>query len=106
MDKDLKKIALDIYTDKIFCSRQLRNPEKELSMVFIPLIFMDEEQRKKLEDYKPALMYEYYDKALPRVINGYPMFMSMHTLNEEESDKMWEYYEKIKTSVDVIVEKE
>ena len=96
-DEELKIIAQDFHSEKIFSDRHLRNPETELPMVFMALIFME---KKHLKDFKPVFIYEYLDKAIPGSINGYPMFMSMRTLNQEDFDKMWDYYEKIKSSID------
>ena len=44
-----------------------------------------------------GMVYEYLSKAGPMGLNGGPLFMSLRLLNKEDSQKVWEYYEKYKT---------
>jgi len=83
--KDLKKLAVDIVEDRVITDRHLsdRNNMHLLDHVFMPLGLGG------LEDVDPddvGLIYEYYDKALPRGINGYPMFLSMYLLNGKDAE--------------------
>jgi hypothetical protein len=83
--KDLKKLAVDIVESHVFTDRHLsdRNDMRLLLSVFIPLGL------GALEDVDPkdvGLIYEYYDKAGPRSINGYPMFFSMYLLNNKDAE--------------------
>ena len=99
-DEELKIIAQDLYTDKIFCDRHLRYPKSELNMVFMIILLMEKKDALKFQKEKPAFIYEYMNKAMPGSINGYPMFLSMQYLNQNDSEKMWKYHEKIKSSID------
>ena len=96
-DKELKKIAMDLADGKIFTDRHFSQREAETlaQMVFMPLALMDEQQVPLFMAEQPHLIYEYYDKAGPRAINGYPMFFSMQWLRKDESIIMFEYYDKL-----------
>jgi len=103
-DKELKQIALDLHSNKIFCDRHLKQITKHdphfIKMVFMPLVFMDGKELEKLRKRRVDFIYEYYDKAAPRNINGYPCFFSMRCLTENETERMFGFYNKIKDSVD------
>ncbi len=102
-DKELKQVAKDLWAGKIFCDRQIPEHDKSLLLsIFMPLIFMDKKTIKSMQREKISLIYEYYDRAGPRAINGYPMFMSCHTMTEPEAKKMFEYYEKFKELADTL----
>jgi hypothetical protein len=49
-----------------------------------------------------GMVYEYFDKAGPRAINGYPMFMSCAFLNQKDTEYVWEKYAKIKSVLDAV----
>lgn len=40
-----------------------------------------------------GLIYEYYDKAMPRGINGYPIFMSFNLLSKGDTVKMFNFFD-------------
>lgn len=50
----------------------------------------------KREEYfkNIGMVYEYMDKAGPRSVNGYPMFMSINVLSIEETKKFADKYNK------------
>jgi len=101
-DEQLKQIAKDLYTGLIFTSHHLSKTDfKNMAhLIFMPLVFMTEEQSKELKHV--SLIYEYLDQAGPRAINGYPMFMSMNYLTKDEHKKLLEYYKKVKSAMDSI----
>lgn len=96
-DLELKQLAADIYENKVFTDRHVHKEHSHiLSMVFIPLILktyeVEVEQGKEI-----SLIYEYMDKAGPRAINGYPIFLSVNFLTREEHERMNTFYESYKT---------
>jgi hypothetical protein len=101
-DEELKKLALDYYKGLIFSDRQCRTPEDARS-VFMILFFMNKKQLEALQKNPPKLIFEYYDKATPMAVNGYPTFFSCSFLSEEEFKKFAEFYDKIKGSVDEVL---
>jgi len=98
-DDELKQLAKDLYAGKIFTSNQLRKNDIP-GMVFMPLMFLSEEQNEKIKDV--TLIYEYLDKAGPRSVNGYPSFHSMNYLRKEDHEKVIEYFNKVKQVIESI----
>lgn len=80
--EDLKQIAIDLQAGRIFTNRHIPNPN-DIGMVFMVLMFMDQKDQYIPESI--GLVFEYYSKAMPRSINGMPMFTSMHYLNIEDT---------------------
>ena len=92
-DDELKKVAQDMRDGLLFSDRHCKDMY-ELKSSFLIIALMDEEQIKKLETDKIDFIYEYYQNAGPRSVNGRPIFLSCGLLNEEESKRMFEFYEK------------
>ena len=93
-DKELKEIAKDVVENKIFTDWHIREFEFKATapMVFMPLMFLEKEQVEGMKD--AGMVYEYYDKAGPRSINGYPIFMSMRVLHKDQSELLKKYMDK------------
>jgi hypothetical protein len=87
-DAELRQLAMDIVENKVFTDRHLNENEASmLGQVFMPIIFMSEEQTKKVfEDV--GMVYEYYSEAGPRGINGLPVFMTVRFLSSDESNRI------------------
>jgi len=97
-EKELSQLAKDIATNLVFTSDHVRREEWDniLGMVFMPIALgafsdMTEEAKKDI-----GMVYEYYDKAGPRSINGYPIFFSFRILNVKDRLIVWEKHEKIR----------
>jgi hypothetical protein len=109
-NEDLAKLAKDIYEGKVFGSWMI--PENQLktivTMVFMPLAFMDEEQHQEMLDKEIHHFYEYYDKAGPRAINGFPIFWSFGVLTKSDSEKLMKALKRLedleKATMDSVVE--
>lgn len=100
-DEFLIQVAKDLYMGKIFCDQQVETHDQNLlTMIFTPLVFMGKNLRDQMDVDPPCFLYEYYDKCLPRSINGYPIFMSMQYLNGADTKKMWDLYNKFKAALD------
>ena len=95
---DLKALAIRIYKGEVFTSQQMHKEDAEMLLpsVFMPLVFLDEKQRKQLLDDKAAVFYADMKDAGPRSINGYPMFFSMGYLTTPEWNKIVQYINKLK----------
>lgn len=103
----LKKLAIDFHAGHIFSDRHIANDDTEeyasnMRMVFMPLVFMDEEGRDQLAASDPGMFYEYLSEAGPRTCNGMPMFMSMKVLNMTDTKEMFEIVRKLKALEDAI----
>jgi hypothetical protein len=83
--EEIKKLATDTFKEKIFFSTMIREIDAHLlASIFIPVSLLDNNQIKQLAKDRVSAFYEYMDKALPRVINGYPMFSSMRTITVDD----------------------
>lgn len=102
-DEELKQIAKDCVDGKIFTSSMVKDNDS-LSMVFMPLIFMNEEQSKEFEKAIPYMLFEYYDKAGPRSINGMPIFYSFQQLSKQECEKLQDYVNKIREGISKVMD--
>ncbi len=93
-EKNLRELAMDICDGKIFHDR-LIDPNRfkqDVGMVFMPLALGG------LEGVKPktiGLMYEYYDKAGPRSVNGMPCFFSFNIIHRDNLPDLQKYMEEI-----------
>lgn len=97
-DEELKQIAVDLLAGRIFTDRHFRSTEEWQSLirsVFMVLAFMETDALKDMGDHC-AMIFEYFDKAGPRSINGYPSFMSFQIILKTEIDRLFQYYEAMK----------
>lgn len=85
--ESLRSLAKDIATNLVFVNQMIRsNDQSLLGMIFMPLAL------GALSKYNPAsldnigMVYEYFSKAGPRSVNGYPMFTSCLFLNKHDAD--------------------
>jgi hypothetical protein len=90
---NLRSLALDIAEGKVFGSWQIRNPNTELQLVFLVLVFCKKEQIP--ED--TGAIYEYMDSAGPTSINGMPTFFSCRFLTQAEFKEVCGYTQEIKS---------
>ncbi len=100
-DDELKQIAKDLYSGHIFCDRQVSRPE-DIHLVWPILSLMDDKQMEDFKACKPYFIYEYLNKAGPTSINGMPTFFSINFLTEEETKKMFGFYDKVKSALESI----
>jgi hypothetical protein len=80
---EIKQLAMDIGDGKVFSHTQCTNPG-DIRSVFMPLALgvLSGWSEKEFKDI--GLIYEYYEKAGPRSVNGMPMFMSMRLLSIDD----------------------
>lgn len=93
-EQELKQIAIDIYKGLIFTDRHIHNSE-DISLVFMPFVFMDKKQMKEFKKDPPGLIFEYIDKAGPRSINGMLSFFSMQFLSINDTKKAFNIVRKL-----------
>ena len=96
-DEELKQLAIDIAEGRVFTSNSVQNDY--LDMVFMPLLFLNNDQRKELIEKEPAFFYEYIDKASPRSVNGMPCFTSFRYLPSSDLKRLNEFYTRYTMSV-------
>ena len=86
-DPELRQLVLDICDNKVFTDRHCRTAD-EVAMCFPILSFMQRCDRKFLAANPPGLIWEYYERASARSVNGLPMFFSCHFLSPSDQVKL------------------
>jgi hypothetical protein len=100
-DEELKDLALGLSQGRYFSSAHCRKPE-DVGMVFLPMAMMDEETRAFFLKHEITFVYEELSKALPRSINGMPMFPSCHMLNKADHQRLRAINQKIEEALKAI----
>jgi len=96
-DKEVADFAKAIYRNEIFTSWMIRKGDEGLlHMIFMPLIFLDEVQQKELVADKVAHFWAKMSEAGPRSVNGYPIFMSLGSLTQYDSERIIAKYNEIR----------
>lgn len=80
--EELSKLITDIVDNKVLTSGQV--PQNLLSIVFMPIALGVFADLSLDEISQVGLIYEYYDKAGPRSVNGFPTFMAAKMLHVED----------------------
>lgn len=94
-ETELRELAWDIHAGKVFTNRHIRPGDESLAgNIFMILLFMERKDLLALKD-DFGMVFEYYDKALPRAINGYPMFLSCRFLNRQDTVKVLSFVDEI-----------
>lgn len=83
----MKQLAIDWLGGRIFTDRHCQRPE-DIPLAFMPLALMKPSDMKQLQAANLGLLYEYFDKAGPRSINGMPIFMSMSMLTQDDTNEV------------------
>tara|TARA_B100000965_G_C19549950_1_gene739545 strand:+ start:443 stop:823 length:381 start_codon:yes stop_codon:yes gene_type:complete len=99
--KEIKELAYECFRGAVFTSLQVHD-QKDLGMVFMPLMLMSPDQSQGMYQDKPHMYYSYMKDAFPTGVNGYPCFGSVAHLNKEETETFINYYNKIEKVIDEI----
>lgn len=87
-DDKLREFVDDFVSNRIFTTAHLRDHEAQMiPMIFMPLGFgcFSKVQPDSLKII--GVIYESYDKAGPRSINGFPMFFSFSMLHIDDWER-------------------
>lgn len=98
-DEVIREIAQGMYRGEIFTSMQISG-NTSLEMVFMPLIFMNEMQLRDIQESNIVHFFAYMSEAMPRSINGNPIFSSCYMLNQTDTNKVIEKYNSLKEAVE------
>lgn len=103
-DPELRQLAQDLFVGKVYTDRHIPQEQirDRLQTVFLPILWLDAESFASLQTNPPEVIYEYLDKAAPRMLWGLPVFLSMKILTKEEADIMWVYYNKCKEALETV----
>lgn len=91
-DDELRKFIDDFVSNRIFTSAHVSEGSQNLlSMIFMPIAFGAFKDQNEESVKNIGLIYEYYDKAGPRSVNGYPIFFSLRYIHTKD----WERARKV-----------
>lgn len=99
-DDAINALAEDIYKGHVFTSNQIRKEDMGmLFVIFMPIVFAGPTFIEDMRKDNMGMIYEHFSEAGPRCVNGYPTFVSLHIISQEDTNKVWEKYEQIKNAV-------
>lgn len=103
-DPEIKKIAMEVLDNLIFCDWMLKRHDRQrMGNFFLPLVLGGLDQ---VEVSNIGMIYEYYAASLPRSLNGKPIFTSMRMLTIEDTNKFRKYYKRFKEAKKKMLEGE
>jgi hypothetical protein len=106
--EETRQLALDIVQGKVFHDRCFGSEigseqwARDVRMVFLPIALMDPEHGAAMAASNPQLIFEYFDKAGPRSVNGYPQFFSVQTVPASEWDLLCDFMEKFQAAEEAV----
>lgn len=82
-DDEIRAFVDDYRCQRVFTSANIRD-NQDLGMVFMCLAFgaFENWPREKLEEI--GVVWEYMKEAMPRSMNGYPVFMSLQIMHRDD----------------------
>jgi hypothetical protein len=96
--EQIKELALARLARTVIFSQDV--PLNMLQMVFMPFVFMDQEQVAEIARLNAAgeigEIYEYLSEAGPRSVNGLPSFMSFKLISKADLDAVIEMMDKLR----------
>lgn len=88
-EADIRQLALDVISGQVFGTWTMREYERSnLGMVFMPIMLMDDIQRKALVRDGVVHFYGHMKDSFERSINGMPMFHKVHMLDVEDTKRL------------------
>lgn len=93
-DRELREIAMAMYSGTIFSTLLVREDE-DFTDIFFALKFLSAEDKRKLVEQEIGLFYEYISEAAPMSINGRPVFFSVRMLSKAETYRLWPMLKKL-----------
>ena len=94
-EAEVKDLALRIFRGEVFTSSQVRKEDWELlRIIFMPLGMMEDKDIARLSKQGAVLLYADMEEAMPRSINGYPIFPSFSWINKEDAEKVTQKFKQ------------
>jgi hypothetical protein len=84
---DLAQFVLDYCDGKVFTSLDLRGRNDLLPMVFMVIACGAFAEWKEEDVADIGVIWEYWDQAGPRSVNGFPIFYSAHYMHKDDWEK-------------------
>lgn len=105
--EEVRALAFDIFTDRVFSSLSLTPPTadaegmanhlRELSMVFMPFALSTAPQRAAIFDAGGRIFYERMSEASPLAANGMPTFFSFKVLHLDNVDALFDELQRLES---------
>lgn len=96
-DEELSQLAKDIEAKQVFTSAHVPDSDTDMLMsIFMPLGLGGLGNMKEEDAQDIGIAYEYYGKAGPMAINGYPTFFSCSLLGKADTKIVFEKVAKIR----------
>jgi len=96
-DDQLKSFIIDFVSGRIFTDLEISHVTGNnslMTMIFMPLGFGAISDWSKDRIASIGRIYEYFDAAGPRAVNGFPMFTSVRFLHKEDWERVLPAIEK------------
>ena len=102
--EQISTLALGLFIGEVFMNGQINEGDEHLMpMIFMPLALMSKEQAEAFNQHPPAMVCGRMQDALPRSINGYPMFTSMTMVYAQDAKLIRECWKKLQAAADEIL---
>jgi len=101
----IAELALGIFKGAIFTDAQVAKSDWYLlPIIFMPLALLTGKLRKEFAAHPPAMLCGRMAEALPRSINGYPIFVNMQIIYAQDTKLIVALYKKLRAATEEILE--
>lgn len=100
-EEDLLTLTNELIDNRIITFEQI--PEELVSMVFLVVSLggISELSPEALQEV--GTIYEHYEEAGPRSVNGYPVFFSLHIVHKDDWKIVVDRYRKARAAIDAVL---
>lgn len=105
-DEEINTLARQIYRGEVFTSYNKGVTQHLLPIIFMPLMFLNEEARQDMVDGDVDMLYAPMSAQGPRAINGMPQFFECSWCNKEDTKKVFDKVEAIGEAVEGVTKEE
>jgi hypothetical protein len=98
--EDLKVLAIDMLAGLVFTDRHIKQIDAHMLGSVFMVAGLGGLTGWNAE--KIGLVYQYMDRAGPRSVNGYPIFMSMRMLHIDQMDELKALVKSLMEAIDKV----
>lgn len=106
-DEQVVEVAQGLIANKYFLSTQIPEFQQRqlMHMVFFPLSFMKKKDLNDMVTNDVVCLFEETKLAMPRSINGLPMFPSCRQMTREDYNRVMETERKLREAMNAVLVK-
>jgi hypothetical protein len=106
-DEDVVEVAQGLIANKYFLSTQIPKSQQRqlMHMIFLPLAFMKKRDLNTMVTNDVVCLFEETGQAMPRGINGFPMFPSCRQMTREDYKRVLETEHKLREAMNAVLVK-